>query len=69
MIVSSEPWEWASRPRHNSDIGWGTVQIFIYPAGTEIPPIKQTQSVMLPETHSTPPVQASAAAAATSQLQ
>src|SRR6202050_1731495 len=28
----------------NSDTGWGTVQIFIYPAGTEIPPNKQTQS-------------------------
>src|ERR1700685_1149630 len=27
-----------------SDAGWGTVQIFIYPAGTEIPPNKQTQS-------------------------
>ena len=26
----------------NSDVGWGTVQIFIYPPGTEIPPIKQT---------------------------
>jgi hypothetical protein len=28
----------------NSDTGWGTVQIFIYPVGTEIPPNKQTQS-------------------------
>ncbi len=27
----------------NSDTGWGTVQIFIYPAGIEIPPNKQTQ--------------------------
>ncbi len=27
----------------NSDAGWGTVQIFIYPAGTEIPPDKQKQ--------------------------
>ena len=25
----------------NSDAGWGTVQIFIYPTGTEIPPNKQ----------------------------
>jgi outer membrane protein OmpA-like peptidoglycan-associated protein len=25
----------------NSDAGWGSVQIFIYPAGTEIPPNKQ----------------------------
>ena len=27
-----------------SDAGWGTVQILIYPAGTEIPPNKQTQA-------------------------
>ena len=26
------------------DGGWGTVEIFIYPAGTEIPPNKQTQA-------------------------
>jgi phospholipid/cholesterol/gamma-HCH transport system substrate-binding protein len=26
------------------DAGWGTVQILIYPAGTEIPPNKQTQA-------------------------
>jgi len=28
----------------NSDAGWGRVQIFIYPAGTEIPPGKQAQA-------------------------
>ncbi len=28
----------------SSDGGWGTVQIFIYPAGTEIPPNKQAQA-------------------------
>ena len=26
----------------NPDAGWGTVRILIYPAGTEIPPNKQT---------------------------
>jgi phospholipid/cholesterol/gamma-HCH transport system substrate-binding protein len=46
----------------NSDVGWGKVQIFIYPAGTEIPPVKQTQSTVSPETIPTQPVQASAAA-------
>jgi phospholipid/cholesterol/gamma-HCH transport system substrate-binding protein len=45
----------------NSDVGWGTVQIFIYPAGTEIPPIKQTQSKVSNETNSTQPIQASTA--------
>src|SRR5208337_4368312 len=29
-----------------SDGGWGTVQIFIYPAGTEIPPNKLAQAVV-----------------------
>ena len=46
----------------NPDIGWGTVQIFIYPAGTEIPPNKQTQPGILSKTTSVQPVQASAAA-------
>jgi phospholipid/cholesterol/gamma-HCH transport system substrate-binding protein len=32
------------QPNENSDSGWGTVQILIYPAGTEIPPNKQTAS-------------------------
>jgi hypothetical protein len=44
----------------NSDAGWGTVQIFIYPAGTEIPPNKQMHAGGLPKTTSDP-VQASAA--------
>ena len=50
----------------SSDSGWGTVQIIIYPAGTEIPPnkippSKQTQSSALPETTSAQPIQALAA--------
>jgi len=46
----------------NSDPGWGTVQIFIYPAGTEIPPNKQTPAGIASKTTSDQPVQASAAA-------
>jgi len=49
------------------DAGWGTVQIVIYPAGTEIPPIKQTQSSARPETTTTQSVQASTAATAQPQ--
>jgi phospholipid/cholesterol/gamma-HCH transport system substrate-binding protein len=45
-----------------SDPGWGTVQIFIYPAGTDIPPNKQTQAGIASKTTSDQPVQASAAA-------
>jgi phospholipid/cholesterol/gamma-HCH transport system substrate-binding protein len=45
-----------------SDAGWGTVQILIYPAGTEIPPNKQTQSGALSKTSSGQPNQASATA-------
>jgi outer membrane protein OmpA-like peptidoglycan-associated protein len=45
------------------DAGWGTVQIFIYPAGTEIPPNKQTQTGVSSKTTSDQPVQAAAAAA------
>ncbi len=45
----------------NSDSGWGTVQIFIYPAGTEIPPNKQAQAGIA-STTSAQPVQASATA-------
>jgi|HubBroStandDraft_4_1064222.scaffolds.fasta_scaffold01278_2 phospholipid/cholesterol/gamma-HCH transport system substrate-binding protein len=42
------------------DAGWGTVQIFIYPAGTEIPPNKQPQAAgSLSKTASAQPVQAS----------
>jgi phospholipid/cholesterol/gamma-HCH transport system substrate-binding protein len=45
----------------NSDAGWGAVQIFIYPAGTEIPPNKQTQPAVASKTASSQPVQASVA--------
>jgi phospholipid/cholesterol/gamma-HCH transport system substrate-binding protein len=46
----------------NSDAGWGSVQIFIYPTGTEIPPNKQARTSALLETNSTQSVQASTAA-------
>src|SRR5579862_419994 len=46
----------------NSDAGWGTVQIFIYPSGTEIPPNKQPQAGMASTTISDQPVPASATA-------
>jgi phospholipid/cholesterol/gamma-HCH transport system substrate-binding protein len=45
-----------------SDVGWGTVQIFIYPAGTEIPPNKQTKAGIVSNTTSAQPVEASTAA-------
>ena len=45
----------------NADAAWGTVQIFIYPAGTEIPPNKQTQASVSPETTPAQPPQAAAA--------
>jgi phospholipid/cholesterol/gamma-HCH transport system substrate-binding protein len=50
-----------------SDDGWGTVQIFIYPAGTEIPPNKQTPAGVPSKTASDQPVQASGPAAPKSQ--
>ncbi|MGA8835270.1 MAG: MlaD family protein [Candidatus Sulfotelmatobacter sp.] len=43
----------------NSDAGWGAVQIFIYPAGTEIPPGKQPQAGIASKTAPDQPVQAS----------
>lgn len=43
------------RAETNADQGWGTVQILIYPAGTETPPNKQTQATISPETTSVPP--------------
>jgi hypothetical protein len=46
----------------NSDAGWGAVQIFIYPIGTETPPNKQTQAAIPSKTTSNQPVQAYAAA-------
>jgi hypothetical protein len=45
----------------NSDTGWGTVQIYIYSTGTEIPPNKQAPGVSS-KTTSDQPAQASAAA-------
>jgi len=42
----------------NSD-SWGTVQIFIYPAGTEIPPSKQTQGSVSSNTTLNQPAQTS----------
>jgi outer membrane protein OmpA-like peptidoglycan-associated protein len=47
----------------NSDAGWGTVRIVIYPPGTEIPPDKPTQAGIPSQTTSEQPVQASAGAA------
>jgi hypothetical protein len=44
------------------DAGWGTVQIFIYPAGTEIPPDKLTPAGIASKTAPDQPVQAVAAA-------
>src|SRR5271169_413946 len=46
----------------NSDTGWGTVQILIYPGGTEIPPSKQAQTGIASKATADQPVQASAAA-------
>jgi hypothetical protein len=48
----------------STDAGWGTVQIFMYPTGTEIPPNKQTQAGGVSKTASARPVQASATATA-----
>ncbi len=43
----------------SSDVGWGTVQILIYPAGTEVPPNKQVQAGIASKTTSDQPVQSS----------
>ncbi len=51
----------------NSDAGWGSVQIFIYPTGTEIPPEKQIHADISSKTTSTQPVQAAAAVRVQSQ--
>jgi len=45
----------------NSDAGWGTVQILIYPAGTDIPQNKQTQVGIASQPTSDQPIQAFAA--------
>jgi phospholipid/cholesterol/gamma-HCH transport system substrate-binding protein len=47
----------------NSDAGWGTVQVLIYPAGTEIPPGKPTPTATPSKENSDQPVQSSASAA------
>jgi phospholipid/cholesterol/gamma-HCH transport system substrate-binding protein len=47
----------------SSDPGWGAVQILIYPAGTEIPPTKQTPAGVSSNPELASPVQASATAA------
>jgi outer membrane protein OmpA-like peptidoglycan-associated protein len=44
----------------SSDAGWGSVEIFIYTAGTEIPPNKQTQTGSSSKAALGQPVQASA---------
>jgi hypothetical protein len=46
----------------HSDADWGTVQIFVYPTGTKIPPNKQPQLGTISKATSDQPVQASAAA-------
>ena len=46
----------------NSDVGWGTVRILIYPTGTEVPLNKQTPGGISSKITSEQPVQASAAA-------
>ena len=46
----------------NKDAGWGTVQILIYPAGTEIPPNKQSEAAVSSKANSDQPVQASTGA-------
>jgi phospholipid/cholesterol/gamma-HCH transport system substrate-binding protein len=51
----------------NSDIGWGKVQIFVYPAGTEIPVTKQAQASASAATTSTQAAQGSTAATAKPQ--
>ncbi|MFZ1156158.1 MAG: OmpA family protein, partial [Candidatus Sulfotelmatobacter sp.] len=51
----------------NSDVGWGRIQIFIYPAGTEVPASKQVQASALSETTSAPAPQASTASTAKPQ--
>jgi phospholipid/cholesterol/gamma-HCH transport system substrate-binding protein len=53
------------QPDANKDEGWGTVQILIYPPGTEIPPAKQTPAGVPSKTTSDQPVQSSTATAPT----
>jgi outer membrane protein OmpA-like peptidoglycan-associated protein len=51
----------------NSDSGWGTVQVLIYPPGTEIPPGKQMPTAAPSKERSDQPVQSSASAKSKSQ--
>jgi phospholipid/cholesterol/gamma-HCH transport system substrate-binding protein len=51
----------------NADSGWGTVQILIYPAGTEIPPSKQMPASAPSKPNSDQAVQSSASAKSKSQ--
>jgi phospholipid/cholesterol/gamma-HCH transport system substrate-binding protein len=46
----------------NSDVGWGAVQVLIYPPGTEIPPGKQTPTAAPSNENPDQPVQSSASA-------
>ena len=50
------------QPGANADADWGTVQIFIYPVGTEIPPSKESQANVSSKVPADQPVQASATA-------
>jgi phospholipid/cholesterol/gamma-HCH transport system substrate-binding protein len=43
----------------NSDVGWGTVQIFVYPPGSEIPPGKEAPAAISAKSVSQQPVQTS----------
>jgi hypothetical protein len=43
----------------NSDAGWGAVQIFIYPTGSEVPPGKDAHAIVSSKSTSQQPVQAS----------
>jgi hypothetical protein len=38
------------------ETGWGTIQILVYPAGTEMPPAKLAQISTPPKTTAEPPV-------------
>jgi phospholipid/cholesterol/gamma-HCH transport system substrate-binding protein len=51
----------------NADAGWGTVQILVYPAGTEIPPAKQMPASAPSKPNSDQAVQSSASAKSKSQ--
>ena len=50
------------QPDTGTGANWGTVQIFIYPTGTDVPPGKQTQAGIASKTSSDRPGQASGSA-------